>query len=79
MRRCVPGALAAALLLRVLLQAATTQIWETNGYLDFTRGRFSGVSITYDGRVTLAPALTTVFDSGQADIWALAAAPDGSV
>jgi hypothetical protein len=63
----------------VLLQASTTQIWEMNGYLDFARGRFSGISITYDGRVSLARALTTVFDTGQAEVWSVAAASDGSV
>ncbi len=70
---------AGALLAVVLLHAATTQIWELNGYPDFVRGRFSGISITYDGRVSLARALTTVFDTGQAEVWAMAAAPDGSV
>lgn len=68
-------AIAAAL----LLHAATTQVWEMNGYLDFARGRFSGISITYNGRVSLARALTTVFDTGQAEVWSIATAPDGSV
>lgn len=69
----------AALSLVLLLSAATTQIWETNGYLDFAKGRVSGISITYDGRMTLARSLTTVFDTGQAEVWSIAAAPDGSV
>ena len=80
-RRAAAGARLglAAVLLQVVLLASTTQIWETNGYLDFAHGRFSGVSITYDGRVSLARALTTVFDTGQAEVWSIAAAPDGSV
>jgi len=73
-KRLVP-ALAGAL----CLWAATTQVWETNGYTDFSHGRFSGVSITYDGKLMLGPSLTTVFDSGQADVWSAAVAPDGSV
>jgi hypothetical protein len=59
--------------------AASTQTWELNGYPDFSRGRFSGLSITYDGKVTLGPALATLFDSGQAEVWSVAAAPDGSI
>lgn len=73
------AASAGALLAVVILHAATTQTWELNGYPDFVRGRFSGISITYDGRLSLARALTTVFDTGQAEVWAVAAAPDGSV
>ncbi len=77
MRRAVVAGAGVALAVG-LLQASTTQIWEMNGYLDFVRGRFSGISITYDGRVSLARALTTVFDTGQAEVWSIAAAPDGS-
>lgn len=79
MRRFVCALVPALLYAATFLQGATTQTWEMNGYLDFSRGRFSGISITYDGRVLLGPALTTVFDSGQAEIWSMAAAPDGSV
>jgi hypothetical protein len=50
-----------------------------NGYPDFSRGRFSGLSISYDGKLSLGPALTTVFDSGQAEVWSVAPAPDGSI
>jgi hypothetical protein len=59
--------------------AASTQTWEMHGYPDFSRGRFSGLSISYDGKLTLGPALATVFDSGQAEVWSVAAAPDGSI
>ncbi len=59
--------------------AASTQTWEMNGYPDFSRGRFAGLSITYDGRLSLGPALATVFDSGQAEVWSVATAPDGSI
>lgn len=74
MKRLVPALVGA-----LCVWAATTQVWETNGYTDFAHGRFSGVSITYDGKVMLGPSLSTVFDSGQADIWSAAVAPDGSV
>jgi len=59
--------------------AASTQTWEMNGYPDFSRGRLAGLSITYDGKLSLGPALATVFDSGQAEVWSVATAPDGSI
>ena len=59
--------------------AATTATWELNGYQDFLRGRMSGLSITRDGHLILGPKLETVFSSDQAQIWSVAAAPDGSL
>ena len=62
-----------------LMQAATTTTWEMNTYQDFIKGRFSGVSLDRDGRLTLAPKLETVFSSGQPAIWTAVPAPDGSI
>ena len=59
--------------------AATTATWELNGYQDFVRGRMSGLSITPDGRLFLGPKVDTVYSSDQAQIWSVAAAPDGSL
>ena len=67
-------------LLAVLpLRAATTTTWEMNAYADFLKGRFHGVSLDRDGRLTLAPKLDTVFSSGQPAIWSLVQAPDGAL
>ena len=60
------------------LQAATSTTWEMNTYQDFLKGRFNGVSLDHDGKLTLSPKLETVFSSGQPVIWAVAQAPDGS-
>lgn len=60
------------------LPAATTTTWEMNTYQDFLKGRFNGISLDRDGKLTLAPKLETVFSSGQPVIWSIAAAPDGS-
>jgi len=60
------------------LWAATSTTWEMNTYSDFLKGRFTGVSLDQNGRLTLAPKLETVFSSGQPVIWSVAAAPDGS-
>ena len=62
-----------------LLQAATTTTWEMNSYSDFLKGRFTGVSLERDGKLTLAPKLETLFASGQPAIWSVVQAADGSI
>src|ERR1700686_5587766 len=62
----------------VALDGATSTTWEMNTYQDFLKGRFTGVSLDQNGKLTLAPKLETVFSSGQPVIWSVAPAPDGS-
>src|SRR6202167_143225 len=71
--------IALATALSTSLCAATTATWEMNTYQDFLKGRFQGISLDRDGRLTLAPKLETVFNSGQPTIWSIARAPDGSI
>jgi hypothetical protein len=59
--------------------ASSSTSWEMSSYRDFLAGRFSGVSLTREGRLTLAPALETLFASDQPVIWTIAQAPDGSI
>ena len=59
--------------------AATTTVWEMNTYQDFIKGKFQGVALDRDGRLSLAPKLETVFNSGQPMIWSVAQGPDGSI
>lgn len=54
-----------------------TTAWEMNSYADFVRGRFDGISLSREGRLSLAPKVETVFSSDQPVIWAVAEAPDG--
>ncbi|MGH9641562.1 MAG: hypothetical protein ACRD3Q_03985, partial [Terriglobales bacterium] len=61
------------------LSAATSTTWEMNSYQDFLKGRFSGIALEHDGRLTLSPKLDTVFTSGQTAIWSIAQAPDGTL
>lgn len=79
MTRFAPAALAATLLAAGSLSAATTTIWELSGYQDFLRGELSGLSLTREGRLIPGPALAPVYATGQPQIWAVAAAPDGSL
>ncbi|MDQ2950306.1 MAG: hypothetical protein M3Y27_30935, partial [Acidobacteriota bacterium] len=67
------------LILPTALYCATSTSWEMNTYQDFLRGKFSGVALDRDGRLTLAPKLETVFSSGQPAIWSVAQAGDGSL
>lgn len=63
----------------VSLDASTTTSWEINSYQDFLGGRFSGISLSRDGRLLLAPKVDTVFDSGQPIIWSVIRAKDGTI
>jgi len=46
-------------------------------YQDFIRGQFDGVSLSRDGRLTLAPKVDTLFSSGQAVVWSVAEGRNG--
>jgi hypothetical protein len=79
MTRSVTAALATLALASAAALASSTAAWEMNSYQDFVRGTFSGVSLSRDGRMSLAPRMDTWFSSDQPAIWAVAAAPDGSL
>ncbi len=61
------------------LFGATSTSWETAGYADFAKGRFSGLSLSSDGIVQLGPPLRWHTNMGQPALWALALAPDGGL
>src|SRR5712692_9233122 len=67
------------LALAPVLFAAGTTTWEMNNYQDFIRGRFQGLSLTRDGRLTVAPKIETLFSSDQPIVWSLAQDRDGIV
>src|SRR5271169_1046671 len=71
--------LALAMMGAAALHASSTTTWEMNSYQDFIRGRFQGISLSRYGRLLLAPKMNAVFSSDQPVIWAVAAAPDGSL
>jgi hypothetical protein len=70
---------ALALALAPLALASGTATWEMNSYADFIKGRFSGISLGRDGRVSLAPKVDPVFASDQPSIWSIARGPDGTL
>jgi hypothetical protein len=76
-----PAGIAAALLavLSVAVVGSVTQTWEMDSYSDFVAGHFEGVSLSREGRLSLAPKVDTVFTSDQPVVWSVAAAPDGTL
>ena len=67
------------LLLAAAADAASTVTWEMNNYRDFIRGRFTGVSLSREGRMALAPRLDTLLASDQQVIWSIVQASDGTI
>jgi len=53
--------------------------WEMSTFTDFIKGKFEGVSLGRDGRLSLAPKLDTFFTSEQPVIWSVVAGPDGAL
>ncbi len=70
---------AAALLCAAAAYASSVTAWEMNSYADFIRGKFEGISLSRDGRVTLGPKMDPVFTSDQPVVWAVAEAADGTL
>jgi hypothetical protein len=80
MKSCTAGRLATgAFLLAAPLFASTSTTWEMTSFSDFVKGKFDGVSLGRDGRLSLAPKLDTLFTSEQPVIWSVAADPDGAL
>ena len=65
-------AAAAMLLITTAAAGSATTAWEMTSYQDFIRGQFQGVSLSRDGRLTLAPKVDTLFSSGQSVVWGVA-------
>jgi hypothetical protein len=74
-----PAGFAAALAAAATLLASGTQTWEMDSYSDFVHGHFDGVSLSREGRLSLAPKVDAVFTSDQPVIWSVAQAANGSL
>jgi len=70
-------------LLGVLLSpwalAVSTKFWSSATFEDFSRGNFSGVSLSREGAITLAPQLKEIFSTDQALIWTAARDQRGNI
>ncbi len=50
-----------------------------SSFSDFIAGKLDGVALSRDGRLTTAPQLDTVFNSGQPVIWSVIQGPAGVI
>jgi hypothetical protein len=57
--------------------ASSSSFWEMSSFTDFIAGKMDGVALSRDGRMTPAPQLDTVFNSGQPVIWSVVPGPAG--
>ncbi len=59
--------------------ASETRIWSLGDHSDFEKSTLKGLSLSSDGRITLAPVFKEVFDSASVYLWALAEDSKGNV
>ncbi|MBP7571207.1 MAG: SMP-30/gluconolactonase/LRE family protein [Acidobacteria bacterium] len=76
-RRLLAPALAAACVLSA--SASTPIFWQVSTRAEFMKGEVENLAIDNDGRLSLGPASALVHDAASPFLWALVAAPDGSV
>jgi sugar lactone lactonase YvrE len=62
-----------------LLPAAQTEFWSQESAAEFEKGAVKRLSISSDGRVTLAPRFEEVLDSASVYLWAIAEDSKGNV
>lgn len=62
-----------------VVQAASPTAWEMTSYQDFLKSRFKNLSLTRDGRVTVAPRLTTVLSADEPVLWTAVSAANGDI
>jgi hypothetical protein len=73
-RRTALAALAAA-----VLAAGDTRIWSESEYSDFEKGNLKNLSLASDGRLTVAPRTSELFDTNLPYLWALARDSQGNL
>ena len=71
-RGSAPLAIALLLCVASNLPAGETRSWTQSSHADFQKGNLKHLSIRSDGRLTLAPKTTEVYDSSAAYLWTLA-------
>jgi sugar lactone lactonase YvrE len=62
-----------------ILAAGSTRTWVQSDYSDFEKGQLHGLSMRSDGRLSLAPKVTELFDASSAYLWALARDSKGNL
>ena len=62
-----------------LLPAVDTKTWEQNSMEDFDRGTLQHLSLSSEGRLSVAPRLREVYDASLAFLWAVAHDSKGNI
>jgi len=62
-----------------LASASGPAAWESNSWGDFVKGRFDGIALTRDGRLTIAPRSEVLAATGEASVWTAIRASDGAI
>ncbi len=62
-----------------LANASGPAAWESNSWADFVKGRFNGIALTRDGRLTLAPHPGLLAATGESSVWAVVKASDDAL
>src|SRR5579863_8455570 len=63
----------------VLCLAGETRYWTESDFQSFQKGNLKNLSIRSDGRLTLAPKTTEIYDSSTAYLWTLAQDSKGNI
>ena len=71
--------LAALACAAALVQAVETKTWQQAEMADFERGDLTRLSLSSDGRLTLAPALKEIYDPSVTFLWAVARDSKGNL
>src|SRR5277367_1065156 len=61
------------------IYAVETKTWQQTYMADFERGSLTGLSLSSDGKLSLAPALKQVFDPSVTFLWAIAIDSKGNI
>src|SRR5918992_1693867 len=72
-------AVAGACAVAGVLHAAVPTFWQVSTEAEFLRGEVENLSIDTYGRLSLGPTSTPIHESAAPFLWAMVAAPDGSV
>ena len=75
----IPTVVAALACAAASVQAVETRTWQQADMADFERGDLTRLSLSSDGRLTLAPALKEIFDPSITFLWTVARDSKGNL
>ncbi len=61
------------------ISASSAKTWELSQYSDFLSGKFTRIALEREGRLLVAPEMTTVHETDQSVIWSIVEGPGGTI